>query len=116
MENSSKAPLLFVIIMASDPGTACVNYISQSDVSGLSSLLHTDFDILKFKDSRGYSALHIAALNSNSDVVQLLLDYVQPVFPEDEKQLSLEWINRKTEEDFTALHFAAFRGNLVVPT
>lgn len=102
--------------MASDPVTACVNCISQGDLSGLSSLLHSDFDVLKFKDSRGYSALHVAALNSNSNVVELLLDYVQQVFPEDEKEVSLEWINRKTEEDFTALHFAAFRGNLVVPT
>lgn len=100
--------------MATDPVTTCVTCISQSDLGGLSTLLRTNFDILGLKDSRGYSALHIAALNSNSDVVELLLDHIRQVFPEDYQALSLEWINRKTEEDFTALHFAAFRGNLVL--
>ena len=102
--------------MATDSVTACVTCISQSDLAGLSSLLHSEFDVLRLKDSRGYSALHIAALNSNSEVVELLLGHVHRVFPEDEQSLALEWINRKTDEDFTALHFAAFRGNLVLPT
>lgn len=102
-----------MVEMATDPVTACVTCISQSDLGGLSVLLRSDFNILGLKDSRGYSALHIAALNSNSEVVQLLLDHLHQLYPEDES-LSLEWINRKTEEDFTALHFAAFRGNLVL--
>lgn len=101
--------------MAMDPVTACVACISQSDLGGLTTLLRSsDFNVLALKDSRGYSALHIAALNSNADVVELLLDHVHQLYPEEEQSVLLEWINRKTEEEFTALHFAAFRGNLVV--
>ena len=100
--------------MASDLVTACIALISQSDLAGLEDLLRDgEFDVLSLKDSRGYSALHIAALNSNSDVVELLLDHVIARSPDSSQSVVPEWVNRKTEEDFTALHFAAFRGNLV---
>lgn len=98
--------------------------------SFVSSLYHNDLNeayrILKENklnpigvvDTKGYSGLHIAALNDQLNTLDFFVNYVSC------KQLRGEhrelydtqmrtWVNSKTQDGFTALHLAAFRGNFV---
>jgi len=64
------------------------------------------------KDSRGYSALHVATLNSSTSVVKFLVRYTQENFANSQETLT-NWVNLRSQEGFTCLHLAAFRGNMV---
>ena len=72
-------------------------------------LNHSNVDLRKCKDSRGYSALHLAALNGDFALADFLLRYLA----QDGEADVGAWVNAETEEKFTALHLAAFKGPLV---
>jgi len=67
----------------------------------------------KCKDSRGYTALHIASLNGNFSVIDFLIKYVESNFEGHQEKLKF-WVNSVTDEHFTPLHFAAFKGYLKI--
>ena len=68
------------------------------------------------QDTRGYTALHIAALNGNFRMIQFLVQYTQHLYSNQASEILRIWANAQTDEQFTALHFACFRGSLVVLT
>mmetsp|Transcript_8801 Transcript_8801/g.9518 ORF Transcript_8801/g.9518 Transcript_8801/m.9518 type:complete len:522 (-) Transcript_8801:197-1762(-) len=83
--------------------------INTSDLPALTDICKEFQKLLEFQDNRGYTALHIAALNNKDDIVLFLLKEADKRVDADAKRT---WINCQTEEGFTALHFASFRGNL----
>lgn len=96
--------------------TAFFSAVQKADTSDLLSLLHSEhLAPEQCRDQRGYSALHVAALNNSVEVVECLFTYVRNNYPEPRSSLKL-WVAATTEEGFTCLHFAAFRGSLVRPT
>jgi Ankyrin repeats (3 copies) len=64
------------------------------------------------KDEKGYTALHVASLNGTYALFEFLITYTKRNYKDwiDHMQ---DWANERTEENFTALHFASHRGNLV---
>jgi len=86
---------------------------------------NSDFDILTIKDARYYTCtfsfnfqgnnpaivIHIATLHNQINICRAFLNHTRS------KRIPIEevrrWINAKTDEGFTALHFASFKGNIV---
>ena len=64
------------------------------------------------KDEKGYTALHVASLNGAYSLFEFLITFTKRNY-KDWLNFIQDWANQKTNEDFTALHFAAHRGNLV---
>jgi len=63
-------------------------------------------------DEKGFSLLHTACFK-NSD--ELAIKLMEKVYQVEDMESFIQWINLKTDQDgFTALHFAAFRGNLIL--
>lgn len=67
-------------------------------------------------DSKGYTALHVIALNSSTRIGQFLIAYIQDTYPLESENILKDWVNKATEERFTPLHFACYRGNFVSST
>ena len=87
--------------------------VQRADTNELLNLLHSArLPPEQYRDQRGYTALHVAALNSSVDVVECLFNYVRNNYQDPKQTLHL-WVGVTTEEGFTCLHFAAFRGSLV---
>lgn len=90
--------------------------VQRADTNELMNLLHSvRLAPEQGKDQRGYTALHVAALNNSVEVVECLFTYVRNNYEDPAQTLRL-WVGVTTEEGFTCLHFAAFRGSLVSTT
>ena len=89
---------------------------------------NVEMDIISIKDGRQYTCkslfliglfftksrclvLHIACLNNQINIVRLLFNHVRHL--KVPASVVTEWVNAKTDEWFTALHFASFKGNIV---
>lgn len=66
----------------------------------------------KVVDSRGYTPLHIAALNNTTSIAQFLLRYVKDTHSESNTILK-HWLNSKTEDGYTPFLLSCYNGNLV---
>eukprot|EP00743_Colponemidia_sp_Colp-15_P005548 GILK01005968.1.p1 GENE.GILK01005968.1~~GILK01005968.1.p1 ORF type:complete len:550 (+),score=89.42 GILK01005968.1:52-1650(+) len=87
--------------------------VHRGDLTTAERLLRrTGAEVIEMRDSRGYTALHISCLNSNSDMTKLLVDTIRRLPGVDNVQLLKDWANKQTEEGFTCLHFASFRGDM----
>lgn len=82
-----------------------------------------EFNMLSIRDGRGYTCntirrshshwflvLHVALLNTLNEVAELVIHHLDTVAKPSER---IDYLAYQTDEGFTALHFAAFRGNLV---
>lgn len=72
-------------------------------------------DLTKIIDKRFFTLLHISCLNNLFDLLEFLIireKENQALNEIQKKEKILTWINKKTDEGFTAIHFASFRGNL----
>jgi len=71
---------------------------------------NVEMDIISIKDARQYTLLHIACLNNQINIAKCLFNHVK--YLKVPAQVITEWVNAKTDEWFTALHFASFKGNI----
>jgi len=51
------------------------------------------------KDHRGYSALHISALNNNSNLVRFLIRYIKDIYSNSADKILQKWANESSEDD-----------------
>jgi ankyrin repeat protein len=66
-------------------------------------------------NEKGYTAIHYASLNNHAFLLQCLIRYIKDYFPKQQEAIISTWLDAKTfEEEFTALHFAVFRGNVKI--
>ena len=65
------------------------------------------------KDKKSYTALHVASLNGTYALFEFLINFTKRNY-KGWINIVQDWVNEVTEDGFTALHFAAFRGNLVL--
>jgi len=66
--------------------------------------------ILTMKDIRLYSLLHIACLNNQLEIAKRFFEYLKA--QDTPEQEITEWVNTRTDEGFTAIHFASFKGSI----
>lgn len=66
--------------------------------------------ILTMKDIRLYSLLHIACLNNQLETAKRFFEYLKA--QDTSEQEITEWVNTRTDEGFTAVHFASFKGSI----
>ena len=89
-----------------------IQLVYKSNYKDLFKLLTTtNIDMHKCKDSRGMTALHIASLNGNTSLTRFLIEFSKK--KHNSPSLLESWVNFPSEEGFTAIHFAAFRGYIV---
>jgi len=92
-----------------------INAVYKANLKELYTILHsTSIDLHKCKDSRGMTALHIASLNGSLSVVKFLIEYSKKTYKSPD--LLKNWTNVPSEEGFLAVHFASFRGHVVIKT
>ncbi len=90
------------------------------------------YKLYKIKDPREYTrnthtypsfthlVLHKACINDQEQVAEALIDIVEDqlkeIYQKEEKVRGMMkfWINAKTDEGFTAMHFSSFKGNTVL--
>ena len=65
----------------------------------------------KVVDTRKYTLLTFCAYKNNMAALKMIYEYVTDSEPISEEELS-EWVNKPTDRGFTALHFAAYYGDL----
>ncbi len=87
--------------------------------------INPELDVLQLSDTRGYTCndlslqqpflttlvLHISALNNLHELGLLVISILKEKVLD--KSAIKTFVNSQTDEGFTALHFAAFRGNIV---
>jgi len=71
-----------------------------------------ELDLLKMKDPRFYTLIHIAAVNNQPKLCDILFSYIRGQNIPEAKIRS--WVNSKTDEGFTPIHFASFKGNMEI--
>ncbi|CAG9311982.1 unnamed protein product [Blepharisma stoltei] len=92
---------------------AFISSIYKADISEIYRVLRrTGIFPHKCKDSRGYTALHIASINSNYAVMEFLVDYIRRTYGLEAPKILKAWANEKTSDGFLPLHFASFSGHL----
>ena len=99
--------------------TKITNLIENDHVIEITSLLETQMpehqSIFDLVNSEGFTALHICCHRNSQKSFNALLRAVKEKHssePEFQTRLT-EWVNAKTTKDeFTAIHYAAYRGNV----
>lgn len=91
--------------------------LEEEDELAILNFLSTHFiDLTKIRDAKGYTVLHIVAYKGLDSMCKMLLSIAKDKslsrFDETEKAKRIkQWVNVKTKDDeFTALHMAAFSG------
>jgi len=56
--------------------------------------------------------LHIACLNNQLEIAKRFFEYLKA--QDTPEQEITEWVNTRTDEGFTAIHFASFKGSIVI--
>jgi hypothetical protein len=71
---------------------------------------------MQISESRKYTALAFAAFKNHGQCLNAVLHHAMTYNLPDEvngrSKLLSEWINKKTDEEFTALHFLSYHGNI----
>ena len=106
--------------MSVDQESAFLTAVSRADLTKVyASLKSLDLQPHKTKDNRGFTAFHILALNNTSNIIQFLIRYVTEKQIREHHQdnapaILKTWVNARTEDLFTCLHFAVYKGNLKI--
>jgi ankyrin repeat protein len=66
-----------------------------------------------YKDKKSYTALHVASLSGTYALFEFLITYTKRNTKSCLPQIQ-DWVNSRTDDGFTALHFASYRGSLVL--
>jgi palmitoyltransferase len=72
---------------------------------------------MEVQESRQYSALSFSAFKNHMGCFDVVLEHAKTYnlnkdSPSFSKLRMKDWVNKTTDEDFTAIHFASYHGNL----
>ena len=71
-----------------------------------------DYKVWQLKDENGYTILHKAVFNNDIETTQLILNEFKKRLGMKTKDALPKFINEKTNEGLTALHYASYKGNI----
>lgn len=94
------------------PEERIMAYALADEAGSLMALIEESapMDLSLLRDEKGFTLLHIVCLNEQHTLLQYLIDYHLAYSPR--RPLST-WLDQPTDEGFTPIHFATYRGNLV---
>ena len=73
---------------------------------------NSDYKIWELKDENGYTILHKAVFNGDMELTELIIGEVKKRIGLNSKNALPKFLNEKTNEGITALHYAAYKGNI----
>ena len=88
--------------------SAIFSFITTNNMRGLLNAL-VGQKVTAIRDPRGYSLLTACALNDNLSAMKVVCDCAR--LSNSEAALTA-WANHRTKKGYTALHFAAYHGNV----
>ena len=106
--------------MSQEEDSAFLTAVYRADLAKVHNALKSDsLHPHTIKDNRGFTAFHILALNNNSNTIQYLIRHVRLTQTRDKHgdnavNVLRAWANARTEDLFTCLHFAVYKGNLKI--
>ena len=68
--------------------------------------------VWNIKDERGFTLLHRAVFNDNGQLVVLILEELKKRIGMNYRNILEKFINDKSQEGLTAIHYAAYKGNI----
>ena len=86
--------------------------INQNDIEKAKSYINS-LKIWQIKDENGLTPLHYSVFRNNYDLTTIIINEVKKGFGISSNKIS-NFINEKTNEGFTALHYAVNNGNLLI--
>ena len=88
----------------------CIDNKSTSKI--IEYLEEPGIDIWKIKEDNNFTPIHKSVILNDYDITKLLINEIKKILGS-EKLLS-KYINEKANEDMTALHYAALKGNIKI--
>ena len=89
------------------------DYIQQRNTDKIKEYFsNPEYKVWQLKDENGYTILHKAVFNGDIDITTLILNEVKKRLGMNSKDSLPKFINAKTNEGLTALHYAAYKGNI----
>ena len=86
--------------------------INQNDIEKAKSYINS-LKIWQIKDENGLTPLHYSVFRNNYDLTTMIINEVKKGLGMSSNKIS-NFINEKTNEGFTALHYAVNNGNLLI--
>jgi palmitoyltransferase len=88
-------------------------YIQQRNTDKIKEYFsNPEYKVWQLKDENGYTILHKAVFNGDMDITTLIINEVKKRLGMSSKDSLPKFINEKTNEGMTALHYAAYKGNI----
>ena len=88
-------------------------YIQQRNIDKIREYFaNPEYKVWHLKDENGYTILHKSVFNGDIEITNLIIDEVKKRLGMNSKDSLQKFINEKTNEGLTALHYASYRGNI----
>ena len=71
-----------------------------------------EYKVWQLKDENGYTILHKSVFNGDIEITSLIIEEVKKRLGMNSKESLPKFIDEKTNDGITALHYAAYRGNI----
>ena len=88
-------------------------FIQQKNVDKIKEYFsNPEYKVWQLKDENGYTILHKSAFNNDIEITTLIINEVKKRVGMSSKDSLSKFINEKTNEGLTALHYASYKGNI----
>ena len=88
-------------------------YIQQKNVDKIKEYFsNPEYKVWQLKDENGYTILHKSVFNNDIETTTLIINEVKKRVGMGSKDSLSKFINEKTNEGLTALHYASYKGNI----
>lgn len=90
----------------------CVKKEKVDDLRGY--FRDPNYKVWQLKEENDYTALHRAVFNNSEKITSLIIEELKKRIGFESKVALSNFINEKTNEGITALHYAAYKGNITI--
>ena len=88
-------------------------YIQQRNTDKIKEYFsNPEYKVWQLKDENGYTILHKAVFNGDIEITTLIINEVKKRLGMSSKDSLPKFINERTNEGLTALHYASYKGNI----
>ena len=88
-------------------------YIQQKNADKIKEYFaNPEYKVWQLKDENGYTILHKSVFNNDMETTKLIIEEVKKRLGMNSKDSLSKFINEKTNEGLTAVHYASYKGNI----